>query len=329
MTLPFQLSAPLPFTALLDRAMRETRRHGRTILPSIALPVAALTAAVPAVQAAYLKAIGEPSGDPFQILVPGCTFSLVIFGLLAFMGIAFTAMQGACVDSVAGRPVDMRRAWRFAVRPRVLGTLFLVGLVLAGLTILCLIPVVLGAAVGAAVNPFLGFALGIAAALLILLVLVLTISFLGFVTPAMADEGVFFGAAMGRSLALARYNPHRRLLGARPAIKLMALLLVGGVISSIVSFLVSAPFAIPQWFEIFRKISSGEAPDPTAWLWLQVIGQFVGALASTAVYLYVSFGVALLFFDTRGRKEGTDLALAIDAMAVPPPVPPPGAPLAS
>ena len=50
------------------------------------------------------------------------------------------------------------------------------------------------------------------------------------------------------------------------------------------------------------------------WLWLQVPGQFLNALATTAVQLYVCFGIALLFFDARGRKEGSDLRSEIDSM---------------
>jgi hypothetical protein len=81
-----------------------------------------------------------------------------------------------------------------------------------------------------------------------------------------------------------------------------------------VTIVVALPFQLPMLVDIFRSAAAGE--DPTervgSWLWLQVPGQLLGALASTAVYLYMSFGVSLLFYDTRGRKEGTDLASAID-----------------
>jgi hypothetical protein len=57
------------------------------------------------------------------------------------------------------------------------------------------------------------------------------------------------------------------------------------------------------------------------WIWLQTPAQFLNALASTAVHLYVCFGIALLFFDARARKEGSDLRSEIDSVfpGAPPP----------
>ena len=42
--------------------------------------------------------------------------------------------------------------------------------------------------------------------------------------------------------------------------------------------------------------------------------QFLSSLVRTAVYLYIGFGIALLFFDVRGRREGSDLRAEIDAV---------------
>ena len=49
--------------------------------------------------------------------------------------------------------------------------------------------------------------------------------------------------------------------------------------------------------------------------WLQLPGALVGGMAQTAVALYISFGVALLYTDLRRRSEGSDLEAAIDALA--------------
>jgi hypothetical protein len=59
------------------------------------------------------------------------------------------------------------------------------------------------------------------------------------------------------------------------------------------------------------------------WIWLQVPAQFLSALARMAIYIYSAFGIALLFADIRGRKEGIDLRPEIDALF---PMPPSGEP---
>ncbi len=49
-------------------------------------------------------------------------------------------------------------------------------------------------------------------------------------------------------------------------------------------------------------------------LWLQVPGAVLGSLAEVAVTLYLSFGLTLLYFDLRRRKEGDDLEAAVAAL---------------
>ena len=318
MTTPFRLPGPMPFTVLLDQAMREARRYGRVILPSVALPAAVLSSLMVVFQVRYMNALSGAESNPLQVLAPACSFMAMVFVVIALLVLAYTAMQVAVVDAAAGRPVDMKRAWRFTVELRVLGTLLLVGLAAGALFIVCCIPAGVVVAVGAMVNPLLAVLLGIVCGVLVLVAFLFLTTMWSFVTPVMADEGLFFGDAMRRSFELVRFNPERRLFSARPMWKLLALLIVGAVISYIVQFLVSLPFSIPVWVQTFTNAAKGQEPSFGGWFWLQVPGQFLGTLASTAVYLYTSFGVALLFFDTRGRKEGTDLAAAIDALAPPP-----------
>ena len=50
------------------------------------------------------------------------------------------------------------------------------------------------------------------------------------------------------------------------------------------------------------------------WAWLQVPAVVLSALVATAVYLYSSVAMGMLFFDVRDRKEGTDLRSEIDAV---------------
>jgi hypothetical protein len=309
----------MPFTVLLDQAMREARRYGRVILPSVALPAAFLSSLMVVFQVRYMTALSGAQSNPMQVLAPACSFMAVVCAVVLLLVLAYTAMQVAVVDAAAGRPVDMKRAWRFAVELRVIGTLILVGLAAGALFLVCCIPVGLVVVAGAIASPVLAVLLGIVGGILALVAFLFLTTMWSFVTPVMADEGLFFGDAMRRSFHLVRFNPQRRLFSARPMWKLLALLIVGAVISYIVQFLVSLPFSIPVWIQTFTNVAKGKEPDLGGWLWLQVPGQFLGALAATAVYLYTSFGIALLFFDTRGRKEGTDLAAAIDALAPPPP----------
>lgn len=327
MTTPSRLPGPMPFTVLLDQAMREARRHGRAILPSVALPAAFVSALIMVFQVRYMTAIGGMEGNPnpLQVLGPACSFLLLVCVLAFLLVLAYTAMQVAVVHAAAGKTVDMKRAWRFAVEPRVVGTLVLVGLAAGALFLICCIPVGLIVVAGAVASPVLAVLLGIVCGVLVLVAFVFLMTLWSFVTPVMADEGLFFGDAMRRSFDLVRFNPRGSLVSSRTMWKLLALLVVGAVISYIAQFLVSLPFALPVWIQTFTNVAKGKEPELGGWLWLQVPGQFLGALAAAAVYLYTSFGVALLFFDTRGRKEGTDLAAAIDALAPPPP-PPAGMP---
>jgi succinate dehydrogenase/fumarate reductase cytochrome b subunit len=225
---------------------------------------------------------------------------LLSFLVAAVLVIGYNAMQVAALDATAGRPVSMGRAWRFVFQGRVLGTLFL-WLVAAALSLMCC-----------------------------LLPALYVIPLLSYVAPVMVEEGRFGFAAFSRSAELTQYNPGRRFWD-YPLVKVFVLLFVGVLISYAVQLAVTVPFQIPMYVDMFRGTATGEEmlQQMSRWMWLQVPAQFLSALVSVAVYLYTCFGIALLFNDTRGRKEGTDLRSEIDAMfpgPVPPPVPPAGEP---
>jgi hypothetical protein len=297
--LPFAPPGPLPFRVLLDEALRQARRHFRAIYPGVAIPVTVLATAVATAQAVWFSRLKEDLGSlktPF--LDPGYLGLLFIYGLL--MMIAYNTMQVAAIAAVAGRPIDLRRAWRFTVQGRVFWTLILwYAITLASLVCCCLPTLVVGP----------------------LLVLV----------PAvMADEGRFGVQAVSRSSQLTWHFPRDRWWES-PLVKAFLLLLVGVILAYLTALIVSLPFQVPMYIDMFRKAAAGEdiAQGMSTWVWLQVPAQFLSSLASTAVYLYVCFGVALLFYDIRGRREGSDLRAAIDsafpaAGPPPPPPPPPG-----
>ncbi len=285
---------PRPFRFLLDEAIRLSRQHFRSIYWPVAIPIAVVATLISALQAFWFGRVMEDLGaSQPPLLSPAVLVSSFVYLLL--MVVAYNAMQVAAVDALAGRPVDMGRAWRFTLQPRVLGTLVIWYVCTIAAVLCCIVP-------GLYVGPLLAF-----------------------VPQAMIEEGRFGPAALSRSAELTRYNPNRQ-IAESPLVKIFLLFLVGIMVSYVIAILVALPFQIPMYLDIFRQAASGEEAmleRMPFYMWLQVPAQFLNALASTAIYLYLCFGTALLFFDTRGRKEGLDLRAAIDTVFGGPPPPPP------
>ena len=290
--LPGTPPGPMPFRLLLDEALRQTRRHFRAIYLPVAIPVTVVATAVAAIQVSWFSRILEELGSRRSFVNPGYWILTLVYSVLLM--VAYNTLQVGAVRAVSGLPVDMRLAWRLTLRGRVLATLALwYALVLASVFCCCL-PVLF-------VGPLLAF-----------------------VPAVMVDERRFGFQAVSRSVDLTRhYTPGKWLEG--PLVKVFLMLFVGMLLAYLVGILVSLPFQLPIYIDMFRKAAAGVDPTPrmTSWMWLQVPSQLLNSLVSTAVYLYVSFGIALLFYDTRGRKEGTDLRAEIDSM-FPAPPPPPG-----
>jgi hypothetical protein len=277
---------PMPLLPLLDEALRRTRAYLPAIFWSVALPLAILRALLSVVQAVNIRGQVAHPMDIQQSLIQSGEFFLFAIVLGFISGIAYTAGQAAALDALTGRPIDMKRAWRFALQPKVWGTLFLVGLALGAALVCCIVPVLY-------VAPLLSF-----------------------VVPVMVEEGRFGVAALSRSAELARYNPGRR-LSESPIVKLLLVMLVTTLITYLASLLVSLPFQLPMFIDIFRKALNGHQDIQTVvshWVWLQVPAVFLSALVATAVYLYSSVAMGMLFFDVRDRKEGVDLRSEIDAV---------------
>lgn len=292
---PQPLFQPKPFRMLLDDAVKVARRNFRRIYLPSALPIACLTVVITYFQVRWmtgmLRGIRNQAFDP--ALFQGCA----MLGLAALVlgianGLCYTAMGVAAVDAALGRPPSVARGWRFALQPRVLGTLFLVALATAGATVLCFFP-------------------GIYVALL-----------LSFVVPVMVAEERFGTEALARSSQLVRHNPQRDFVKA-PIVKVLVVYVVSFILSYAIGLVVQLPFVVVQQIALFRQISSGAAGDPAAAVvrmqWIQVPAAIPTSLASTAVYLYVFVALALLYRDVKLGKEGTDLEQAIDGLASRPP----------
>ena len=301
---PYAQPAPMPVRFLIDEAVRYARRNFRSIYPAVAIPVAILASLVAVFQALWFgRLVGAgDSPDPMD-LAGGCATIAVAFVLGIVMGFGYAALHVAAIDVVSGRPVDMRRAWAFPFRPAVLGTSILTSLAVMAAFMLCILP---------------GF---------------YVLPLLAFVLPVMVTEAKFGGDAMSRSAELTRWSPTGRITDSALA-KALLLLILLIALSYVLAAVIAIPFQLPMYIDMFRSAAAGEEPSLDKmglWMWLQVPAQFLSALVTTALYLYMSFCTALLFADTRGRKEGTDLRTAFDQVFAPPPppvptVPPPGAP---
>jgi hypothetical protein len=288
---PAGIAGETPFPLLLDEAMRWTRRHFRAIYPATALPIALLSAGTVAGQAMWLQPDAALAADPFALLARMGKYFLLVSPLVFATWLAQLALQVGTVDAAAGRVVDMRRAWRFVVRPRVIGTQLLRGLALlvSLLTCVCLVPSIL-----------------------------YVFSIFAFTMPVMVEERIFFVAALRRSFELAHHNPRRRLLS-QPWVKVLAVVLVGFLLQALAGVIVGLPVSAGQTISIFRRAAANEPMrSPGALLlWGQVATQIVAALINTAISLYAVFVVSLLYFDVRRRREGADLEQAIAGLAPP------------
>ncbi len=276
---------PMPIVLLLDEGLRLTRAHIRAIFLPVALPVAVLATLAGAVQAVNVRSLfkgGTPS--PTLFWTPQVVLVAILLGL--FSAVAYVAGQVAALDILAGRPVDMRRAWRFAMRPAVWATLLLSILAILVSFLFCVLPVFF-------VAPLLAFAV-----------------------PVMVEEARFGVGALSRSAELALFNPSRRLME-HPIVKVLLLMVASTLISYLAGLLVALPFQLPMFIDLMRQALAGNQDITSVmarWIWLQVPAQFLSSLARTAIYIYTAFGMALLYADVRGRKEGIDLWPEIDAL---------------
>jgi hypothetical protein len=280
-------ATPTPFPLLLDEATSWVRRHARAIYPAIAVPAAVISTGLGVVQALWLGSRPAAVADPWQSLVRLYSLLAVSVPFQLLIGLLYAAMTVAAVDAVAGRTVDVGRALRFVVRPAVLGTQLLVFLCVAASAVCCcLVPALY-------VWPLLAMAL-----------------------PAMADEGVTGTAALRRSAQLTRHNPMRR-FQTSPLVKLLALALVTMAMSALASMVLQLPLEVAQGVRLFRKLAAGEDVSnlTSSFNWLQVPLRCLASLIVSAVTLYSSFAMALLFFDLRARREGGDLWRAIAGMS--------------
>ena len=255
------------FRFLIDRILEPAKRHfGQLFLP-VAVPLAACGVAATLLQVGWLKAL-TGGGDLSTVLPMIGGIFLLLVAILAAYGLGFSAMVVGSMDALAGRPVEMGRAWLFALQPRVFGTLIVIAVINTLSFMMCLLPALYVAPV------------------------------LTFVLPAMIEEDRYGWQAIRRSAELAHYNPTGRWTDSA-WLQILVLLGVGLVINYAVSLTVQLPFLVAQQIIIFRDAASGQMSDPAVLIastvWLQIPAQILSAAATAATWLYWTFGIGLLF----------------------------------
>lgn len=271
----------MPVRVLLDEAMRRLRAHLRSLFPPFAAIFMVLGGLTVLVQVGMMERMA--SGD----LASGCGAVAAMYLVIGVMTFVYAPMTVAALDAVAGRPVSIGRAWRFVLRPRVLLTVIGTGVLVLAAYLMCFFP-----------------------ALYVWPLLALTL-------PVMVEEGRLGADAIGRSATLVGTNPFED-FPRNPLIRLLVFMVVSAAISFAGTLVVQVPFQIAQQVLVLRQAAAEEAlsamTSPAA-LTLQATGALLGSLVTTVVGLYSVFGIALLYHDTRNRREGADLEAAAAELA--------------
>ena len=277
----------VPFRLLIDRVPAVARRHVKSYFWPTALPLLAVGVAMAVVQVRWTESVLAPSAgaNPFTFLGP-VLLALVL--AMAVYVLAYLVLAVLAVDAVAGRTPSVGRAWLFSLRPTVLGTNLVATLVVLVALAACCVPALF------------------VAPLLALLV------------PVMVEERLVGLGAFSRTIELVRFQA-RRGVSDNGWAQAFVVLFVGTILSYAASAVSQGPFLIAQQVILIRQAASGEAADPSALagdLWLQVPAQVVGALVTVLVWAYWAFGLAMLYFEIRRRKEAADLEQAIDELVL-------------
>ncbi len=286
------LDEPIPFRRLIDEAGTLFRRHFRTLFLPIALPIVALQVVNATGQIAYLRQMNDlmismREGD-LAGMAPFFGYSCLATVLaMVLLGLANAAAFSGTANAVAGRPIHFASHWGHTFKPRVLVTVLMLSLSLTLGYICCLLPGIL-----------------------------LT-TLWGFAISATVEDDLYGSKALARSYQLSGHNPQGEWTSS-PRFKIFVLLVVGWILSTAVSLLMQMPLQIVQQIMTTRQaVGSPEEVFASNWFWLSVPNAALGALGSSAVLIYLGFGLALLYWDVRRRSEGSDLEAELEALEVP------------
>src|SRR3954451_24630069 len=204
----------------------------------------------------------------------------------------------AVSEAVLGRRPSAGEVLR-RVRPRIwalLGLSLLTALLYLVLLVVVAAP---GTALLATSHPLAG---GIAVALGVLLLVVVTPFLwvrLSFAAPTLLLEGLGIGASLARSWRLTVGSWWR----------IFGILLLTTLVATVAGGLLSAPFAVVGGI-VGSALDGGSPGGGTAFVVSQLIGNVGTVLSSTVTAPFTASVTALLYIDLRIRREGLDVALA-------------------
>ena len=302
---------PLGVGEILDGAVSTMRTYWRSVL-GISLAVALLTEiSLVLLQGLVLNdALGRTSLDG-KTATPDEVFralrdTMIGTGLVTVISAAAIIVTTALITTITsravlGKPVSTGEAWREArpQLPKLCGLLILLGLIVVGTIVAGTLPGLLILLTGGhdAAGSAL-FALGILAGTVVAVWLGVRYY---LAAPALMLERQGIGKSMSRSARLVRGSWWR----------IFGIQLLAALITSIVSAVVTIPFAV-----IGAAMSGDGMADFLAtnnghvgWTFLIIRG--IGSVVGTTLTLPISAGVTvLLYIDQRIRREALDLELA-------------------
>ena len=302
---------PLTVTDILDGAVAYVRSNPAvtlgfsavviTITQLIELPVSWLL--LDSVDAAALDAAATgQAGDPEAVLdILGAALGgAAVSGVVSF--VATTVLSGLLImvlgQAVLGRRMALGAAWA-ATRgrlPGLLGVSLLTTLLLLLVVCIGLAPSLIAALIGStSASTLLAAAAGMIVATCLAIYLGVAWS---MITPAYVLEGVPAMVAFRRSYDLVRPQWWR----------VFGILLLGGLIAVIVSFVLALPFGfVTTLLEGSFDPTSGTVPQPGL---TGSVVTAIGAIVAGTLTAPFSAGITgLLYFDQRMRREAFDLEL--------------------
>lgn len=291
------------FRLLIDDVVDRIRPHFRTLFPAICLPAMLAGALIALCQDRMMGLMVETDLEPQTAQFVGIVGAVLV--AILTLALSLNALFVLSIDILAGRKPKLLRAWLFPLRPAVFLTLLLYSfLVFVSIVLFFVLFFVLALWV----RPLLGLAI-------LVFCFVLTIwssPLLVMVIPVMVEEKKFGFAALSRSGSLVFHNPTRKLADSG-FLQTLTLLVVGWMVQNAFGILVQGPFAIAQNYLVFRDGVDGTM-DPQSMiapLWLQLPAQVASAGLTAAAWFYWTFGIGMLYFEIRRRRESPDLRQAI------------------
>lgn len=272
---------PTPFRLLIDRVVPLARPHFMAAFPATAAPLALAGIVLVVMQHRMMSSMLE--ADPESMLFSLGGFFLSFLLMIVAYVLTYSALAVAAMEvTLHGGPLRLGRAWRRILSPKLFGTLVL-------WTVAGMVSLMLCAAPALFVVPLLALTLNV----------------------VVAEERYGLDALRG-SVAWVWWSPTGRPVDSA-FLRVAVLIFIGWGVQTGVGLVVQGPLTGLQQYYVLRDAAGGVA-DPAAAagpLWVLVLAQFFGALASSVAWLYWAFGFAMLYGELRRQRQATDLRQAI------------------